>query len=214
VERRAALSLAALGLNKDPLAVEREDDLMPNVFPNILADTMKRRRKKFQNRTRAADGGLWVNVPHPIIEYFFHAEWGTLSAVDLDAITAHFDTNGANTFTLFDNPRPLGLTTPVSFGTGNGSTTTFTLPAKSVIGPTIRVSGSPTGAYSLSVGAGVDGEDVIIFSAAPANAAPLTFSATSARRRHKVWYTTEELEETPVEADIWALTLDFEESVP
>jgi hypothetical protein len=186
---------------------------MPNVFPNILADTMKRRRKKFQKRIRREDGGLQVNVPHPVEQFVFHGEWNTLSGVDLASITDHFDVNGTGTFTLFDNDR---YVSSLQFGVGNGTTTIFTLPAKSTVGLIIKKNGvtqTITTNYTVSVGTGTDGEDQVTFVVAPALNDVLTFSATTARRRHTVWYTTEELEEEPIEADIWRLIIDFEEKV-
>jgi hypothetical protein len=186
---------------------------MPNVFPDILADTMTRKRTKFQKRLKREDGGLQVNVPHPVEPFAFSGEWNTLSGVDLASITDHFDANGAGTFTLFDNAR---YVSSLQFGTGTGSTTTFTLPAKATSGLVIKKNGvtQTLGThYAISVGTGADGEDQITFVTAPALNDVLAFTATSARRRHTVWYATQELQEEPVEADVWRVSIEFEEKV-
>jgi hypothetical protein len=194
---------------------------MPNLFPDIAPDRFARGRKKWQNRVPAADAGLQVNVPHPTVQHLFKGAWTTLSDTDLDTIVSHNEANAANVFTLFDfNVRaiPGGTTTPISFGTGDGATLTFTLPAKAVAGLAVYDAGSlvTNGIYSLSVGTGADGEDQVVYgtSHAPTPGHALTFSCTSGRRRWVVWYTTLEFWEDPVEANIWQMSIDFEEKVP
>jgi hypothetical protein len=74
--------------------------------------------------------------------------------------------------------------TNVLVGTGNGATNLFTLPVKgaSAGSTTIRVNGTPTG-VTFQSGTGTNGEDRILFGAAPANGATIRADFTGRRRR-------------------------------
>jgi hypothetical protein len=75
--------------------------------------------------------------------------------------------------------------TNVFVGTGAGGVaTTFTLPVKGAASgtTTIRVNGTPTG-VTFEIGTGPNGEDRIVFGAAPANGATIRADFTGRRRR-------------------------------
>ena len=193
---------------------------MPNLFPDVQPDRCKRSRKTFDNRVQAADAGLQVNVPHPLEQFKFALDWTTLSDTDLDTILGHFDVNRSTFFTFFDfNVRAIPATgaPAVAVGTGTGATVTFTLPAKLTSGVVIKKNGvtqTLTTNYTLQIGLGADGEDQVTFVVAPLLADLITFTAALGRRRHITWYTTTEIEETPVEANIWSTSVALEEKLP
>jgi hypothetical protein len=193
---------------------------MPNVFPEVQPDRCKRSRKTFDNRVQAADGGLQVNVPHPLEQFKFVMDWTTGADTDADLVIGHFDVNRSTFFTFFDfNVRAIPATgsPDVVFGTGDGATVTFTLPAKLTSGVVIKKNGTTqtlTTNYTLQIGLGPDGEDQVTFVVAPAGGAVLAYRAALGRRRHITWYTTVEIEETPVEANIWSFSVAIEEKLP
>lgn len=76
----------------------------------------------------------------------------------------------------------------VSTANGDGVTTTFTLPAKGCTVSSVSVNGVTT-AVTLSPGTGANGEDRIVFAAAPAIGATIVASITG-RRRRRVWLAT------------------------
>lgn len=59
----------------------------------------------------------------------------------------------------------------VSLGTGDGTTTAFTLPVADIEGHMVLVAGipqPPSGAFTISRGTGPSGADQVVFTAAPA----------------------------------------------
>lgn len=168
----------------------------------------------FDQRETAADGSTQISVPHPKIQRRFTANWEVLELAELWQIYTHWAANRSNAFTLFDFwYLPW---TDVAVGTGDGATTTFTLPAKEVTGIVVKVAGvvQGGGTYTLSAGTGAEGEDRILFNVAPANGAAITYSATRARARFTVLYATPELRDMRnVEADIWRVSASFLETV-
>jgi hypothetical protein len=191
---------------------------MANLFPNIEPDVCQRSWKGFETFVQAADGSPQFNVPHPYLQARFHLEWSsTLSIADRKTLVAHWKSYRASLFTFFDFNTKQGFD-EVTIGTGNGATTTFTLPAKTTSGRTIKkatvvqVEGV---AYTVGVGTGAEGEDRITFAVAPTLGQIVTASATSGQPRHSAYYTPGQIvDEIHVEADVWQLKLEIEEKVP
>lgn len=68
-------------------------------------------------------------------------------------------------------------------GTGDGTSTAFTLPAKQSAGHVVYVGGVATTAYAISTAAGPDGADLLRFpSGAPASGSPITCDCTGRLR--------------------------------
>lgn len=190
---------------------------MANVLPEIEPDVCRRSWRGFEKMIQAADGSPQFNVPHSYLAALFHLEWGsTLPIADRKTLVTHWKTARASIFTLFDWTSGNGLD-EVTIGTGNGSQTTFTLPAKTTSGRSIKKAGvtQTEGVnYTYNAGTGAEGEDQVTFSVAPTSGQTITAAATSARRRHYGYWTTRQIDEVHVEGDIWQLVLDFEEKVP
>lgn len=191
---------------------------MPNLFPNnttaLVPDKERRSFKAFDLRARAQDGGLWINVPHSLVQALFHLEYSMLLDSDLDTLTAHYRANRSGFFTYFEStPRSI---TDLTIGTGNGSGgQVITLPAKATTGLSIKVAGSPSAAWTLSVGTGTDGEDVITSTGGGfTNGAALTMSAITARMRRILFYASLQIDEDPVEANVYQVAIDLEEKLP
>jgi hypothetical protein len=188
---------------------------MPNIFPDLTPDTEQRRHKKFETRVRAAGGGLSTNIPHPFEQHLFSLDWSILYDTELDQILAHFRAvSGSWTYFEF-TPRAIA---DLAIGTGTGAAgQVITLPTKSTSGLVIKVAGVTVANYTTSTGTGADGEDRITSTVGGfTTGAAVTMSASNAstRRRHYLWYTTEELGEEPVEANLYRLHLDLEEAMP
>jgi hypothetical protein len=190
---------------------------MANVFPEIEPDVCRRSFRGFEKMIEAADGSPQFNVPHSYLQTLFHLEWGsTLSIANRKLIVSHWKTARASIFTFYDWTLANGLD-EISIGTGNGSQTTFTIPAKSTSGRTIKKAGvaqTEGVAYTYNAGTGAEGEDQVTFAVAPTSGQAITAAASSARRRHYGYWATRQIDEEHVEADIWRLVLDFVEKVP
>lgn len=188
---------------------------MPNVFPSIQPHRERRKWKPFDTRVRAADGGLFINVPHPLVQCLLHDEWDWIVDTDLDQVLVHFNANRSNVFTYFEFT--LRAMASVAIGTGNGAAgQVITLPAKTITGLQIFVNGGLVTNYTSSAGAGADGETTITTTGAGfASGGAVVMNATSAQRRHYFFYANPDgLDEEPVEANLYRLAIDFEEKMP
>jgi hypothetical protein len=186
---------------------------MPNVFPDIYPTVWEPDNQPAQESDfDARDAFLQINSYDPVDPLFMHAEWSMLSRTERDQIKAHRDANKDRSFTLFDYWS--STVSALFLANGTGAATVFTLPAKSVAGLSVTVNGvlaapQPT----LSAGTGTDGQDRITFSAAPANGAPIRWSATDARLFYEVLYRVVRWSPRHREADVWSVSIDFVQKV-
>jgi hypothetical protein len=193
---------------------------MPNVFPNsttsLVPDIERRSSKAFDTRARAADGGLFINVPHSLVQALFHLEYSMLVDTDLDTVMAHFYANRSRSFTYFESTNR--AMTDVAVGTGNGAAgQVITLPARNVSGLVIKVNGSTVANYTTSPSGGADGEMTITSTGGGfTNGGAITMSASNAttQRRRTIYYANIEAVEDPREANLYKLTIDLEEKLP
>jgi hypothetical protein len=182
-----------------------------NPFPDIAPDDKwEVDFESFREEDESPDGILQVNVYDAVELLRARAGWKILPQTDLVTIRTHYKANkdSATGFTLFDfDTWPW---TSVAIGTGNGSQTVFNLGAKEVqaSGITIRDNGSPIGFSARLVGTGTDGQDQISLTSAPAAGHVLTADFTG-RLLYTVLYRTKVWSPRHVEADLYALDLEF-----
>jgi hypothetical protein len=185
--------------------------LLP-LFPDIYPQVWEPDRERSQARIRSIDGFLQINSYDPAKLFRAHAEWNVLSREEFDAIEDHWHSHDG-TFKLFNFYSRKVRNEFVAIG--NGTTKTFALPAKGVLGATVKLNGVVQAAsgYSITASSGIDGCDEITFVVAPANGAVVTFDAADARQLYVVAYVDGKFSDRIREADIGIVTLDFEEAV-
>lgn len=186
---------------------------MSNPFPDINPSLWEPQNDRAHELIRARQPGLvQINIYDPANVFTAHGEWRTLVRSKFDVIEDHWH-GYTGPFALFNFFSRKIRNEYV--GVGNGTTRTFALPAKAVSGVTARLSGvvQSGASFTVSSGTGVDGCDEITFAVAPANGAVITFDATDARRRYTVTYASGSFPDRNREADVWIITLDFEEAL-
>jgi hypothetical protein len=112
-----------------------------------------------------------------------------LAIANIELMMSFYEVYRVTGFTAFDFEQyqagSPGYRPADPLGTGDGSTTTFTIPAKEVGGVIVYdnagVVAFPAG-YSISVGTGAQGEDRIVFAVAPVTAHVLTIAYLGRRR--------------------------------
>lgn len=183
-----------------------------SLFPEIYPQVWEPDRERTQARIRSIDGFLQINSYDPVKLFRAHAEWNVLSRAEFDTIEDHWHSNDGN-FKLFNFYSRKIRNEFVAIG--NGTTKTFSLPAKAVSGITVKLNGvvAAPSSYALTAGTGVDSCDEITFTVAPANGALVTFDAANARQLYAVAYGDATFPDRVREADIGIITLDFEEAV-
>lgn len=192
---------------------------MPNIFPTGNTPAREKRAPKaFDSRARAADGGLFINVPHPQVQTMLHLEWDFIVDTDLDTIESHFLTNRSQSFTYFEfTPRAINNLT-IAGVTGSGAAgQVITLPAKNVSGLVVQVNGVTVSNYTFSAASGPDGEAQITTTGGGfASGGTISMSASNAttQRRHYVYYASVDFTEEPFESNLYKLTIDLEEKLP
>lgn len=175
-------------------------------FPDIQPDgnAVRVAHRRFENRRQGKSGGVQISRPHNKLQRVVTIAWSLLTGAELDQVLDYLSSASAFFYFFLNRARSISER---SFGTGNGSTSTFTLPAKEVsaTGLVIKIAGATTTAYTLNAGTGAEGEDQIVFNTPPANGAALTWSATSARERIQVYVESGEWSEGLTDAEIFAL---------
>lgn len=121
---------------------------------------------------------------------FIRDPWGTLrfqarmdflvSRADAAILWAFYELMRLSSFTMFDFET--SSVTEISIGTGNGVLTDFTIPGKELQAGAIAYSNGVSQAYTILVGAGAQGEDVIRYTTIPGNPSALTLTGTLRRR--------------------------------
>lgn len=162
------------------------------VFPSLIGlGYAVARRPLFKTQHQEAVSGQ----DNPI-ELWTYPRWAfelTFNVLRSDAVNLEWQTLAAFFLTQRGSSRVFQFTAPDDkavtdqlFGTGDGATTAFALTRsltgtggvtfnEPVFAPTItnvKVSGTPTGAYTLGT------QGLVTFTAAPANGAPLTWTGT------------------------------------
>jgi hypothetical protein len=161
----------------------------------------------------SANGIVQINVYDNVEPFRGRGSWKLLGPTDRKSIRDHHKANKASNagFTLFDFFLLDHAALPC--GTGNGTQTVFTIPAKATAGHTVKDNGSSVGGWTILVGTGADGEDQISFTTAPLNAHVITCDVTAGRKRYTVLYITRKWSLRWVEGDIWAVALEFVEKL-
>lgn len=107
---------------------------------------------------------------------------------DIELLMSFWDRYRLAGFTFFDfiakTIGPPGYMPPDPLGTGNGTTTVFTAPAKEIVSSSLFAYANtvPVAGVTLSVGTGSQGEDRVVFPSPPANGAALTITFKGRRR--------------------------------
>lgn len=168
---------------------------------------------RFEERLQAADGSSQINATHPLTQREFNYESTFLTRTDKRRILEHFDTDSAQSFSLFDywylewNA--------LSVGTGNGIQTTFDLLGREFgsTGTVLKEAGVAKPG-TLFLGTGNEGRDQFTFNVAPANGAAITLDCTSGRRVFQVIYLVPRLQPFLIQADLFGIRIPFLEKVP
>lgn len=175
-------------------------------FPDLQpdGDAVRLTFRRFENRRQGKSGGVQISRPHNKLQRVVTIAWSMLTGTELDQVLDYLGSATAFFYFFLNRARSISER---SFGTGNGSTTTFTLPAKEVsaTGLVIKIGVTPTAAYTLSSGTGAEGEDRIVFNVAPGAGQDLKWSATSARERIQVFVEAGEWSEGLTDAEIYTL---------
>ena len=110
--------------------------------------------------------------------YTAELSYKSLTSANERLLIEFFETHYGDysSFTFFDIVSR--VYTGVSLGTGNGSTTVFTMDARDATDLTVNIDGSPTSAYTQGDRTGANGQDQITFNSAPANNTVLTIDYT------------------------------------
>ena len=185
-------------------------------YPDIAESSYSCPRIGFENRLKTLSGSTQINVPHPKIQGLFEIQYETLSPEELATLRDYHEANRSNSFNFFDR-----LSLPwfaLAVGTGDGATTTFTLPALSITGLIVKVAGVVKTAgvhFNVSVATGSEGEDRIIFTAGniPTLGQAITMDVTRARRRFRVLYVDAQFSASWVEADVFSASVALEEDL-
>jgi hypothetical protein len=190
---------------------------MANPFPDVYPDAgWEPDLESLGDTDMSPDGILQLNVYDPVELFRAVGHWKIIPDSDLyTLIRPHYlaqkDSNAG--FGLFDfDPHAVS---GIGCGVGNGSNVTFTIPAKSVTGQTVKDNGSTVSpsSYSILAGAGTDGQDQILFMTPPANTHVITCDATMARLYYTALYVTRKWSPRSTEADLRTIDLEFVQKV-
>ena len=183
--------------------------LFPEIYPTVWEPTPDR----FEERDSAPGGFIQINAYDPVVQIAAHASWETLTRANYDLIEDHWYAN-TDAFYLFNfHFRKLR---DIFIAIADGVALTYTLPAKGVVGQSIKHNNVVAGSQpTLSVGSGANGEDQIVYTGGtkPANGVVLTFNATDARQRLELNYGTTKFLGRHREADVWKIEADFVQKV-
>jgi hypothetical protein len=181
---------------------------VPNLFPDIYPTVWEPSDDDYQSRVRAKNGFLQINTSDPVLQWQAKGSWQTLSAVKRVQIEDHWFSYKTSIFSLFNfwSRKIRGAFVAI----GNGTLTTFPLPAKALVGATVKVNGVAANPQpTITEGTGPDGNAQATFSAAVANGAVITLDATEGRQLYEVNYLTENNQPRHREADVWTIDREF-----
>lgn len=154
-------------------------------FPTIHPEAISRNPAAFHRFEIGASGSIRFHEPHPFVQRSWPIDWSVLDQAEREDIYEHWLPNRSAFFFFFE--ADAWSITNRLVGTGDGTTTIFTLPCRATEGLVVRVNGFPTGVTFLA-GAGAEGEDQIQFAVAPALGDEIRFDSTGAFERVEVCY--------------------------
>lgn len=187
---------------------------MANLFPDLYPNDWLPEYERYQERDTARNGFLQINSYDPVTQFFAKAVWNTLSRAQYDQLEDHWHSYAASGFHLYDFF--LHKQRGVYIATADGTSTVYTLPAKSVATPVIKHNNVTAASQPvLLLGAGGEGEDRIQYTTPtrPAAGVVLTFDAPDARRKYEVNYGNVRFRGRHREADVWIVEAEFLQKV-
>lgn len=186
----------------------------PNLFPDIYPNDWQPEYERYQERDTAKSGSLQINSYDPVTQFFARGVWDTLTRSEYDAIEDHWHSYAATAFYLYDFF--LHKQRGIYVATADGTSTVYTLPAKSVVSPLIKHNNVTAGSQpTLLAAGGGDGQDQIQYTSGskPAAGVVITLDAPDAQRLYEVNYEDIRFRGHHREADVWIIEAAFIQKV-
>lgn len=148
---------------------------MADIFPDIAPDYGYSFTPRFKTDVLGPTDGDYTQRRRRRTSPLYQAvlSYNNITAANERTLMEFFEARdgGYDSFVFFDIlSRDY---TGVSVGTGDGSTTVFTMSARDITDETVYVNGTPT-SVTVNNRAGANGQDQIIFSLAPGNTLAIT----------------------------------------